>query len=75
MGRYWIRVYPDPEEPGVWLAEVPAVPGVRPDGDTREEAIQNVLEALEAMLEALRARNLPIPEPDEEWVEVHLNAA
>jgi predicted RNase H-like HicB family nuclease len=48
---------------------------VRSDGDTREEAIQNVREALEAMLEALRARNLPIPEPDEEWVEVQVNAA
>ncbi|APD09046.1 MULTISPECIES: type II toxin-antitoxin system HicB family antitoxin [Thermus] len=75
MGRYWIRVYPDPDEPGVWLAEVPAVPGVRSDGDTREEAIRNAQEALEAMLEALKAKGLPIPEPQEEWVEAEIHAA
>ncbi len=75
MKRYWIRVYPDPEEPGVWLAEVPAVYGVRSDGDSREEAIRNVQEALEAMLEALKAKGLPIPEAEEEWVEVQVDAA
>lgn len=68
MGRYWIRVHRDPEEPGVWLAEVP---GVRSDGDTR----QDVQEALEAMLAALKAKGLPVPEPDEEWVEVRVDAA
>lgn len=73
--RYWVRVYEDPEEPGVWLAEVPAVPGVHSDGDTREEAIGNVLEALEGMLDALKRQGLPIPEPDEEWVEVEVKAA
>lgn len=71
MGRYWIRVHRDPEEPGVWLAEVPAVPGVRSHGDTR----QDVQEALEAMLAALKAKGLPVPEPDEEWVEVRVDAA
>ncbi|MER3480868.1 MAG: type II toxin-antitoxin system HicB family antitoxin [Meiothermus sp.] len=40
--RYWVYIYKDPEEP-----DVLAVPGVHSDGDTREEAIGNVLEALE----------------------------
>ncbi|WP_243029161.1 type II toxin-antitoxin system HicB family antitoxin [Thermus albus] len=75
MKRYWIRVYPDPNEPGVWLAEVPSVYGVRSDGDSREEAIRNAQEALEAMLQALKAKGLPLPEPEEEWIEVEVDAA
>lgn len=40
--RYWVHIYKDPEEP-----DVLAAPGVHSDSDTREEAIGNVLEALE----------------------------
>ena len=73
--KYWIHVYEDPEEPGVWIGEVPSVGGVISDGDSREEAISRTLEALEGMLEAMKKRGLPIPEPDGEWVEVEVNAA
>jgi antitoxin HicB len=52
MRTYTILLYRDPNE-GVWYGKVPAVLGVFSDGDTREEAIANTTEALEAMLEFL----------------------
>jgi len=73
--KYWIHIYQDPEEPGVWIGEVPGVRGVISDGDSKEEAIANTLEALEGMLPAMKKRGLPIPQPDDEWVEVEVNAA
>lgn len=59
----------------MWIGEVPGVRGVISDGDSKEEAIANTLEALEGMLPAMKKRGLPIPQPDDEWVEVEVNAA
>ncbi|MBF6593650.1 MAG: type II toxin-antitoxin system HicB family antitoxin [Thermaceae bacterium] len=70
--RYRVEVYEDPEEPGVWLAKVPSVDGVYSDGDSREEALANVQEALEGMLEAMQKWGDPIPPSDFEIVEVEL---
>ncbi|MFA0759156.1 MAG: hypothetical protein KEFWMYNX_002307 [Candidatus Fervidibacter sp.] len=48
---------------GGWItAEVPALPGCISQGRTREEALQNVREAIMAYLESLRERGKPIPE-------------
>ncbi|MBO1436967.1 MAG: type II toxin-antitoxin system HicB family antitoxin [Meiothermus sp.] len=71
--RYRVEVFEDPEEPGVWLARVPSVAGVFSDGDSREEALANVQEALEGMLEAMRQWGEPIPPSDfEDFVELEI---
>jgi len=44
--KYRVEVYEDPEEPEVWIAQVPAVPVVITNGDGREEALIRVQEAL-----------------------------
>lgn len=51
-----------PGEDGYWIAECPSLPGCLSQGKTKEEAIDNIQEAIEAYLESLEARNLPIPE-------------
>ena len=34
------------DEDGAWIAEVPSLPGCHSDGDTRDEALSNVQEAI-----------------------------
>jgi predicted RNase H-like HicB family nuclease len=48
--RYAI-VYRD--EDGNWIAEVPSLPGCVSQGDTRDEAIENIKEAATLYLESL----------------------
>lgn len=50
-------------EDGFWVAEVPSLPGCVSQGETREQAVINIREAIDLHLEALRAHNQPIP-PD-----------
>ncbi len=67
------RVRLEQDEDGVFLAEVPALPGCISQGTTREEAVRNVAEAIGAYLESLTAHGEPIPPSiDEEVVEVRL---
>lgn len=47
----------------MWIAEVPSLPGCVSQGNTREEAIASIREAIELHLETLAAHNQPIP-PD-----------
>lgn len=44
-------------------AYVPDLPGCAAAGETEEEALRLVKEAIELHLEALREKGLPIPEP------------
>ena len=55
-----ILLYTD--EDGVWIAEVPSLPGCGSDGATREEVIERVKEAIHSYIEALEADGLPVPE-------------
>jgi len=48
------------EEGGYW-AEVPALPGCFSQGETVEEVLKNVREAIEAHLQALREEGREIP--------------
>ena len=55
------RVLIEQDEDGVFVAEVPALPGCISEGQTRAEAVENVKEAMAAYLESLEAHNEPIP--------------
>jgi predicted RNase H-like HicB family nuclease len=69
MGKY--RVIVEPDEDGIYVAEVPALPGCISQGQTRTEAIENIKEAIAAYLESLDAHGEPIPPSiSEEIVEV-----
>jgi predicted RNase H-like HicB family nuclease len=51
-----------PGEDGWWVAECPSLPGCISQGKTREEAIDNIKEAIQAYIEALEKDILPVPE-------------
>ena len=51
----------DQDEVGVFVAEVPSLPGCISQGKTRTEALQNIQEAIEVYLESLKAHNEPLP--------------
>ena len=65
------RVLIEQDEDGMFVGEVPALPGCISQGKTRAEALLNVQEAIEAYLESLKAHNEPVPPSiSEEVVEV-----
>jgi len=65
------RVLLEVDEDGMFVAQVPALPGCLSEGATRDEALTNVREAIEAYLDSLRAHGEPAPPSiDEEVVEV-----
>jgi len=65
------RVLIEQDEDGVFVAEVPALPGCISQGATRAEAVKNIQEAIEAYLESLKEHGEPVPPPiTEEVVEV-----
>lgn len=55
------RVLLQQDEDGVFVAEVPALPGCVSQGASRSEALRNVEEAIAGYLESLRSHNEPIP--------------
>lgn len=67
--RYRVLIQQDDD--GVYVAQVPALPGCISQGQTRSEVIRNVKEAIAAYLESLKAHGEPVPPPiSEEVVEV-----
>jgi predicted RNase H-like HicB family nuclease len=54
-----------PEEDGGYSVSVPALPGCTSQGETREEALVMIREAIELYLESLEAHGDPLPGPIE----------
>lgn len=48
------------DEDGVWIAECPSIPGCVSQGNTRDEALANIREAIAACLEVRAERGLPL---------------
>ena len=48
------------DEDGVWVAECPSIPGCVSQGDTRDEALSNIREAIAACLEVRAERGMPL---------------
>lgn len=50
-----------PGEDGYWVAECPSLPGCITQGSTRDEAVDNIKEAIAAYIESLMAHGEPVP--------------
>jgi predicted RNase H-like HicB family nuclease len=48
------------DEDGVWVAECPSIPGCVSQGQTRDEAVANIREAIAVCLEVRTERGLPL---------------
>ena len=67
------RILIEPDEDGVFVAECPSLPGCVSQGGSRDEALENIQEAIKGYLESLKKHNEPIPPSiEEEIVEVTL---
>lgn len=65
------RVLIEQDEEGVFVAEVPSLPGCISQGETRAQALDNIKEAIAVYLESLEAHNEPVPPTiSEEIVEI-----
>ena len=50
----------DRDEDGVWIAECPSIPGCVSQGKTRDEALDNVEEAIQLCLEVRAEKGMPL---------------
>ena len=49
-------------EDGYWVVECPSLPGCISQGKTKEEAIQNIKEAISCYVHALKEDKLSVPD-------------
>lgn len=62
MYRYEIILFWS-EEDGAFVADVPELPGCMAHGDTQDEALRNIQEAMAGWIEVARELQRPIPQP------------
>ena len=67
------RIHIEADDDGGFVASCPSLPGCWSQGDTRDEAVRNITEAIGAYLESLEKAGDPGPPPiTEEVVEITL---
>jgi len=59
------KIYLEPSEEGGFTAIVPSLPGCISEGETKEEALKNIKEAIELYLEPVEDDVLPIANAEE----------
>lgn len=55
-----VLIYPGVD--GYWVVECPSLPGCISQGETKEEALGNIKEAIQAYIETLIEDGEPVPE-------------
>ncbi|MBS1225694.1 MAG: hypothetical protein H6R24_2372 [Proteobacteria bacterium] len=50
----------DRDEDGVWVVECPAIPGCISQGSSKQEALENIKEAIQLCLEVRAEQGLPL---------------
>jgi predicted RNase H-like HicB family nuclease len=50
----------DRDEDGVWVVECPSIPGCVSQGQTKQEAIENIKDAIAACLQVRAERGMPL---------------
>ena len=50
----------DRDEDGVWVVQCPAIPGCVSQGDTKDEALDNIREAIALCIEVRGEQGLPL---------------
>jgi predicted RNase H-like HicB family nuclease len=57
------KVLLEPDEDGGYVVVCPSIPGCYSQGETVEEAMANIREAIELCLEEMQERGEPVPDP------------
>ncbi|CAI2719479.1 type II toxin-antitoxin system HicB family antitoxin [Nitrospina watsonii] len=67
------RILIEEDEDGVFAAECPSLPGCVSQGGTRNEALENIKDAIQGYMESLKKHDDPIPPSiQEEIIEIPL---
>jgi predicted RNase H-like HicB family nuclease len=64
------KVLVEPQQEGGYTVYVPTLPGCVSQGETVEEAMANIKEAIEVYLESLSERGIALPQVEEREVAV-----
>lgn len=70
MAKKYYKAIFEPQEEGGYTVTVPSLPGCISEGDTYDEALSNIKEAIALYIESLQADGLPIPDEYHLIVEV-----
>jgi antitoxin HicB len=66
------RIIIEEDEDGMFIAECPSLPGCISEGKTRQEALENIQDAIKGYLVSLKMHDEPIPPSiTEEIVEIN----
>ena len=69
-GNMRFKVVLEPQEEGGYTVYVPSLPGCVSQGETIQEAMDNIKEAIELYLESFKERKLSLPRIEEREVAV-----
>ena len=72
--RFKVLIEWDPED-RVWVTYVPALDHLSTYGETREEALENIREAILGYLEAAAKEGIPVPATDPDMDLIDLEVA
>lgn len=50
----------DRDEDGIWVVECPSIPGCVSQGQTKQEALENIKDAITACLQVRAERGMPL---------------
>lgn len=64
------EVFLEEAEEGGYVVIRPALPGCVSEGGTKEEALENIKDAIQGYLDTLRRHGEPLPEVEVEIVEI-----
>ncbi|HKL00429.1 MAG TPA: type II toxin-antitoxin system HicB family antitoxin [Desulfotignum sp.] len=61
--EYTVKIFPDPEGEGDYIAEIEELKGCSAFGETPEEALREIETAMQLWIEAAKKYGKPIPRP------------
>ncbi len=70
---YKYKVVIEPQSEGVYTTYVPKLPGCVSEGETYDETLNNIKEALQLYLEVAKERNHPIMKDDISIVDMSIS--
>lgn len=62
MAKYNFQIVIEQDEDGVYVASVPSLPGCYTQGDTFEDALKNIEDVIEMVVQELKDEGKQIPE-------------